>query len=501
MAANVASLTTSQLITWSLTLAWTLIVPRALGPGQMGILMIALSVTSVAAVVFGAPPREFLVREMVTGRSLAGNLLSTTLLVRVAVFPLILMSAYVYGRVAGLDSTAMTVMYLMACATLAAILIEPALCVFQAMERMQYIGYNDVAQKTMQTVVAILLAVAGFGAVAIAAGSLAVMLLALALALLWAHRMVGVWARPMRVWPVLRRGAPYWVVSLGFVSYLWADALILGMLVPAEVVGWYGTAMRLFMTMMFVAVIISTASLPRMIAAHAEGGPGLAEAARKPLEWVVIAGVAIGVGLAGVADEAVPILYGGEFLGAVWPLVILAACLPLMYVNIMVNQWFVAQGRPLMTAVLLGLAAVVNVGLNLLLIPWAQEGMGNGGVGAALALLVAEVLQLAAGMAIIGRRLIARGTLARILKALAAGAVMGGALIGMDGMFIGVQVVVGAAVFAGVSLALRLPNAQERTQARRLYEAVRRRAGAGRSTPTDGSGRAANTQPAGLEDK
>ena len=53
-----------QLLTWSMTLLWTLVVPRALGPAGMGSIVTAWSVTGILGIVLGLGTRNYLVREM-----------------------------------------------------------------------------------------------------------------------------------------------------------------------------------------------------------------------------------------------------------------------------------------------------------------------------------------------------------------------------------------------------------------------------------------------------
>lgn len=466
VAANIFSLATSQAITWTLTLIWTFFVPRMLGPSQMGVLVIATSVTSVAALMLNVTPRDFLVREMVSDRVRAPGILVSALLARVAAIPFVFLAAIVYGRIAGLDTQAMYVMILVACATVCGLLLEPAVAVFQATERMQFIAYTDVANKSLQTIGGVLLVVAGFGVVALAGFSLVITGLALALALFWAHRLISLRARPTSIVPMVRKSAQYWVVAVFFVGYLWADGFLLGILAPTEVVGWYGAATRLFTTMMFVAVIISTASLPRLVAAHTQNPALMYKTARMPFEWVLILGLPVGLGIACVADEVVPFLYGAEYHGSVIPLTILGVCLPFIYANIMINQVFIASGRPMMTARLLAVAAGVNVGLNLVLIPFAQRHWENGAIGSAVSMLVAEGVQLGLALLIIGSQLLHKGTFARVIKATAAAGVMTLVLLLVDGVLFPIQIVVGALVFLLLCLLLRLPTTDELKRAR-----------------------------------
>src|SRR5262249_61259719 len=107
----------------------------------------------------------------------------------------------------------------------------------------------------------------------------------LALAVVWARRMVRIDLRQgvRRIAPVVRASLPYWAFGVFFMVYLWIDTVMLGLLAPPEVVGYYGVATKLFTTLMFVPFIVATASLPRLAAAFEEGWQRLGAAARAPV--------------------------------------------------------------------------------------------------------------------------------------------------------------------------------------------------------------------------
>ena len=60
---NVTVMAFGQLITWTMTLLWTLVVPRSLGPNGLGTIMAAWSITGIFGVVLGLGTRNYLVRE------------------------------------------------------------------------------------------------------------------------------------------------------------------------------------------------------------------------------------------------------------------------------------------------------------------------------------------------------------------------------------------------------------------------------------------------------
>ena len=167
VARNIGAMAGGQVVTWSMSLLWTLVVPRALGPAGMGIVVTAWSVTGVLGVVLGLGTRNYLVREMVVRREDSSRLLGTAIVLRVALAPLFALAALAYLRFANVGGDARIVLWLAVAATILTQVAEPLQAAFQALERMEYLAYSDVISKSAQGLLGVVLAVAGFGAVAI----------------------------------------------------------------------------------------------------------------------------------------------------------------------------------------------------------------------------------------------------------------------------------------------------------------------------------------------
>src|SRR5919199_4778372 len=84
---NLAAMASGQLVTWTMTLAWTLVVPRLLGPAGMGLIVAAWSVTGMLATVLGFGTRNYLVRAIVVTPDDAGQLIGTGVLLRLGLAP------------------------------------------------------------------------------------------------------------------------------------------------------------------------------------------------------------------------------------------------------------------------------------------------------------------------------------------------------------------------------------------------------------------------------
>ena len=134
IARNVAAMAGAQLVTWSASLIWTLVVPRALGPSGMGIIVTAWSITGVLGVLLGLGTRNYLVREIVVQDGQGAQLLGTALVLRTVLMPLFVTAAVSYAVITGMHGDAVVVLYLAIAATVFTQLAEPLQAAFQAVE-------------------------------------------------------------------------------------------------------------------------------------------------------------------------------------------------------------------------------------------------------------------------------------------------------------------------------------------------------------------------------
>jgi O-antigen/teichoic acid export membrane protein len=422
---NVGALAGGQAVTWTMTLVWTLVVPRALGAAGFGVIMAAIAITGIFAVVFGLGTRNYLVREIAADQNEAPRLLGTAVVLRFAVAPILVVAAIVYSRLAGYDHTASMVLYVTVAGTILFLLADPLQGGFQAIERMEYMAYSDVINKSAQAILGISLALLGFREVGIAACAMITAAIVLILNAVWlrGHVRIELRTNARALARMIRESVAYWAFGIFFVLYLWIDMTMLSLMTNPTVVGWYAVPTRLFQTGMFFATVVATAWLPRLVRAFQESPERLRAEARGPLELVLLLGLPIGAAIAAGADPVVNTLYGPEFAGAVPVLVVLGLCIPAMYVNIMLNQILIASKRQAAWTWAMVGATVVNPVLNLLLIPLTAARYDNGAIGAAIALLVTEVLIVAFGVATVGSSVLDRrivGRLARIAAASAA---------------------------------------------------------------------------------
>lgn len=459
---NVAALAGGQAVTWTMTLLWTIVVPRVLGPQGMGVLVTALAVTGIFSILLGLGTRNYIVREIVVDEESASRLVGTGMVLRLAVAPFFAVAIVGYAQIAPYDHETRLVLYLAAAAAILTLLAEPMQAGFQAIERMQYLAYSDVINKSSQGLLGIALVLLGFHATGLAVSWVVIAAAVVLLNVVWLSRFVRIDLRRTRadVADMARQSAAYWAFGLFFMIYLWIDSVMLSLMTSAEVVGWYGVPMKLFQTMMFLPALLSTAWLPRLVSAYQESPARLREAARTPVELVLVLSAPICAATAIVAGPLIGLLYGSAYDEAVPVLIILGLCIPPMYLNIMLNNVLVAAGKQMLWTWVMAGATIFNPTVNFFLIRATDSRFDNGAIGAALSLLLTELLIVAVGFVIVGRGVFDRQVTRRCVLVAVASVAMWGvgytAPIGSLGAF-----AIGVLVFVVLVLVFRAVTPQE----------------------------------------
>jgi PST family polysaccharide transporter len=334
-----AFLGVGQLFTWSMTLGWTLIVPRLLGPANIGFISTGMSVAGILQIVLGAGTGVYVAREAVVRPDRAGQLVASAAILRLLLAPVFVVALFIWVHFAGYGHQENLVLYLCGAATILGLLSEPILSYFIATERLQYVAISDAISKASQGLAGIALAAAGVGAVGFGWCWVVAAAAVLALSIKWIRRFeyVTIKTNVADLREVARGSAVYWATGLFFTIYLWIDTAMLSLMTSPTVVGWYGVPTRLFATMLVVPSMFTRAWLPQLVRANQRSRSDLLHAARAPIEMVFAISLPIASLVAAVASPGIHLVYGARFAHAVPILIILGISLIPMYLNIMLK--------------------------------------------------------------------------------------------------------------------------------------------------------------------
>ena len=193
-----------------------------------------------------------------------------------------------------------------------------------------------------------------------------------------------------RALPVIRDALTLGLVMMIGLLHFRSDAVLLSLLKPAADVGIYAVSYR-FLEQAFVVPGMLMATVFPIVARYAHAADArLAEVLNRSLQVLLLVGSLATLLILTLAGPAVAIVAGSDFEASVTPARILACALPVLFVSPVFYNLLFAVNRQ-RALLLIGLAALlVNVALNLVLIPRYSYN------GAAAATVASETLVFAA---------------------------------------------------------------------------------------------------------
>ena len=203
------------------------------------------------------------------------------------------------------------------------------------------------------------------------------------------------------------------------------DATFLSRLAPPEVLGWYGAASRISGVLIFPALTLNLALFPTLAR--------LWVADRPMYEQDRAAGPAdrgdprssCGDRHRALRAVVVGLIYGNEaYAPAASILSVMSVFILLVYGSIVLGPSMAAAGLQWWWCAAQSLCLLVSVVLDPLLIPWAQRTFGNGGLGVAISIAVAEIAMVSSGLLILPRGIVDRAVGRTCLRCLTAAAAM-----------------------------------------------------------------------------
>lgn len=181
-----------------------------------------------------------------------------------------------------------------------------------------------------------------------------------------------------KCWPLL-------LTALAANIYLKFDQVMLGIMVDSAAVGIYGAAVRLSTVWYFIPTALATSLFPAIIKSRMESADKYRCRVNQYFGLNAVIAYAIMLPMAGGGPFLVNWIYGTAYAQAGPILVIHILSLILVFLQAARQQYLLAEGRHHFILVSVTTGAVLNIILNLILIP------PYAGMGAAAATVVAQV--------------------------------------------------------------------------------------------------------------
>lgn len=228
--------------------------------------------------------------------------------------------------------------------------------------------------------------------------------------------------RPRLFFAAVRESWPVWLATVAALGYMRGDLLLLGQLASQEDVGVYAVASKLSEVLYIVPVVLAEALFPHLI--RAKSGSAVEYAARAQLFADVLVAATLAAVVAGIllATPLIPAVFGAPYAPAVPVFWVHAWSALFVTLAVARTKWLVTEGLQRYEPALVLIAAIVVLGLNVLLIPrWGPVGAAMAAVAGSFVAVMGAVWLFAPLRPLAILQLKALWPFARLLRALNGG--------------------------------------------------------------------------------
>ncbi|MET0458725.1 MAG: flippase, partial [Ilumatobacteraceae bacterium] len=459
---NLIWLLISQVATWTMSLVVVLVVPHYLGAEGFGQFAFALSYVGFFQLAGGLGTAVFMTREIARDHTLLQTLVVNGVVLKLLAASVLSALAIGLALLLNFDGLVVTLIVI-ACAgmyfTLWNEVFSSALNGLQRMGKMSAWATITVYVSSLAGIFVLAKggSVVTYTVVIISAGTITVIantILVLPL-MRWRPRPrldAGVWRS------LIVGGVPLMLLAVFNQIYSTLDVPLLAGLTSTTVVGWYVLAYRWAAIPVFIANAVMGSHLPEMSRLGKEPGREFADLVNRAVKLTLLASTPAAVGLAVVAPQLIELFYEPEFDGAIRPLQILAAQIPITGMDTILATALIASDRLRKYLFVAAGAAIFNPLLCAALIVVTDRVWDNGAIGAAIATALTEVAVMTCAIWLSAAGVMDRSTVSWTLRCtLASLAILPVALIAGGSVITFVtQVGLGVVLFAVAAVVRRV---------------------------------------------
>lgn len=469
---NLMAMGSSQVVSWLLGLVAQIVQPRFLGPDGLGQIQLAFALWMVTQVFATLGTSIYLTLEMARDQERGAALVGPIIMVRLATFAVATACMAGYAQLVGFDRE----MKVLLIATGVTMLLNTIQDVFGAaligLEQMGFYSIATIVGKFFYTALMVIVLTSGGGVVGLAWTTAVNAALALSIIAYFYRRLANVsFARPPVSYPaIVRRSAGFMVAGIIVTLYMQVDMVVMSLLVDEDALGWYTSADVLRSSLGFVPALLMTVLFPRIGRLHVTDSAAIAGIVRRTYRVLALAGLAMGLGLAVIAEPFAVLLFGEDFRQAGDVLAVFGLSLPVMFLTLLLGQVALATEREWFWNRLMFIGILMAVIFDVAFVPVFDRHTGNAAVVGALSYVVTEGFMVVVGTRRIAPELVRADFLVTLARGVVAASLMFLASWPLRDQMLLIPISVGASVFLAAAIVLRLFTDEDRELIRRLVD-------------------------------
>lgn len=389
IAKNSLSLFSSQILSYILVLFYTISTASYLGAEDFGVLSLALSITGIFGIVADMGLNTLITRDLARDKLKTDKYVSNTVLMKILLSFLTFGLIFVIINLFGYSEPVKTVIYIMTLAVVINSFSGVFNAVIQANEKMEYISISQILTSALMLVGVLLginynLDLFYFAILYVISNSL--IFFYILIVYFWKFSIPKI-EIDFSFWkPTMNEAWAYGVTGLSGLLYTYADSILLSLMQGNLVVGFYSAAYRFTLVLLFIPNAVNSAIFPVMSKFYLTSKDSLNLVNERYFKYMVILGIPIGFGTTILADKIILLFFGPGYLESIIALKILIWTIVFTFAGASFVQLLLSINKQVLVTKISGICLLVNIILNLILIPNFSY------IGASVVTVITEVI-------------------------------------------------------------------------------------------------------------
>ncbi len=389
IAKNTTLILVSQISLLVMSFFTLIYMARYLGVGNFGILSLGLSMGGIFAVIVDLGLGTLMIREVARNKLMADKYIPNVTLMKV------LLSFFTFGLVALIvnliryPEIVSVVIYIITLSTIINTFSVILTSIFQANQKMTYVSISTIlngAAMLLGTLIGIYyhFDLIYFASLYIISNILVFVFITLSYKLKFNFPEIKInW----NLWvPTIKEAWPFAITSLSGMIYTYIDSILLSIIIGTVAVGWYSAAYRFMLMVLFIPSAMNTVIFPMMSKYFKSSNNTIRMINEKYFKYMIIIGIPLGFGTTLLANKIIILIYGVGYTQSIIALQILIWTMVFTFTGASFVQVLQSINKQLIITKISGICVIINIILNLILIPKFSY------IGASIATVITEVI-------------------------------------------------------------------------------------------------------------
>lgn len=388
IASNIAFLLFSRILERVIIAVVTIIVARHFGVGTFGEYSTALAFATLFFVFADLGMSTLLLREGSKEKSVLSVYFGNTLISELAMSALLYVLMLGSGLLLRFNETVITLLLWLGATQFLMSMQLPLQTIYQIFFKTYVTSLFQIINSVLVITIALIVAHLELSVTYFAASQFLISFVLTTIFFAITARLVRPRVIVSRLLPMLRVAYLFGLSSIFYFIFFQIDAVMLSVIKGSEQVGLYTAAYKLIIAVFIVPSVIGYVMYPLMFELFKSNQERLKNIFFSLYKYLSSIGLLFAVVLFFLANEIIQLLYGHEFLDSALALQILAWAICVRFLSVAPSQLLTSIDRQKIKTKIMGFAALLNIFLNLFMIP------ALGFRGAALSSLLSEAFVL-----------------------------------------------------------------------------------------------------------